>query len=208
MLETDKLIINYFVPFTGGKFVYSCIMLAQEAYPMIPKYQLLDRLQAGMNSWNQVEYSDIDFWWKDYRHDWFNTSNWQDYLSVDATTALENSRYVSYTCHDYKSVKHLKRIFKNAKILTVIPNRDLCKQNYLNKNWNKQEPVFEMSRIQKDLDEFTVPETDLIYKQEVTFDKDHFVETITDLYSKLEITLDLDLVLKYRELYLNSKFNK
>ena len=83
-----------------------------------------------------------------------------------------------------------------------------CKQNYLNKNWNKQEPVFETSRIQKDINEFTVLATDLIYKQEATFNKDHFVETIMDLYSKLEITLDLDLVLKYRELYLNSKFNK
>jgi hypothetical protein len=205
---SDRIVANYFVPFTSGKFIMSCLMLHPEVYPALSLDQLFDRLRGYATHWNQVEYSDIDFWWKDYNHDWFNSSDWFDYLAKGPIEAIAKDQYIFYSVHEPGTSKFLTNIFPNAKILVIVPDWDLCKKNYLAKNWFKDEPEFETSRIRQDFDNFRMLDTDLVFHQAHIYDESLFAAGIQDLCNKLKIKVDMDLVLKYREHYLNSSFNK
>lgn len=184
-------------------------MLHPEVYPALSHDQLFDRLRGYATHWNQVEYSDIDFWWKDYNHDWFNCPNdWFDYLAKGPLDAISHDKYIFYSVHEADTAGCITNLFPNARLLVIVPDAELCKKNYLAKNWNVEEPEFETSRVQRDFDNFRMPDTDLIFHQSHIYDTELFVKGISDLCNKLKIKVDMDLVLKYREHYLNSEFNK
>jgi len=200
-VKTDRLILNYFVPFTNGKFVASCLMWSNDVCSMISHDELNRRLTQESH-WTNVEYNDIQFWWKDHTIDWFNDKNWFDNITESALTAVADNQYCFYTCHEDYSVTYLKRIFPNAKTMMIIPDKDLCKQNYLAKNWIESEPEFETSRVYKEFSKFKQIATDLVINQTSIFNEPQFVVEINNIANKLNIVLDLDQVLAYRNLYL------
>ena len=206
-IETNKLILNYFVPFSNGKFIATCLMFSKSVEPMVPLDKLAQRLSQG-TSWNNIEYSDIDFWWKDHSINWFNNQDWFDNLTDTALTAISENRYCFYTCHEDYTVKHLKNKFVNANTLMVLPNFELCKQNYKLKNWLVTEPEFETSRVYQEFLNFKPVDTELVFDQTHIFDKKLFIDGITNIANLLSIELDINQVLEYRNQYLNNKFNK
>jgi len=193
----DNLILNYFVPFTNGKFVASCLMFSDDVCG------LPNEFKVDM-PWHQNEYSDIDFWWQDYEHDWFNTENWVDYLNP---SALEKG-YKFYTCHEDYAVNHIKRLVPTARILSIIPDLDLCKRNYVKKNWIQDEPLFENSRVYAEFQNFRPIESDLVVRQQDLFDTDKFIKTIDYLTRELNITIDMERVVAYRDRYFAHPMNQ
>ncbi len=122
-----KPVLNYFVPFTNGKFVAQCLMFSSNVEMAVDPLANLKN-----NNWNKVEYSDIDHWWVDHNHDWFNTTDWEKYLTKKAR---ESTKYQFYTCHEDYSVHHIKRLLPQSRIISIVPDLELCKKNYENKNW-------------------------------------------------------------------------
>jgi hypothetical protein len=206
--QTDRIVLNYFVPFTNGKFISTCLMLSDDVYKMISADKIVQRLATPHSDWNKIEYSDVDFWWQDHSIDWFNSDNWFSNLSESAVEAIQQNKYIFYTCHEDYSVNYLKTIFTNAQVLVVTPNFDLCKKNYLQKNWYKEEPVFEESRVFKEFNNFKPIPTHLTINQLDIYNKNLFIEAITKLSIELNITLNTNQVLAYRNLYLSNKFNQ
>jgi hypothetical protein len=153
--------------------------------------------------WHQNEYSDIDFWWKDHEHDWFNTENWADYLNP-----IPEDKYAFYTCHEDHSVRHIKHILPNSRIITIIPDYEICRANYLKKNWIDAEPVFESSRVYKEFNSFNPIHDDLVIHQCELFNLDSFVKTIEYLHNGLNIHLDMDKVISYRDYYFSIPSNQ
>lgn len=208
-VASDRIISNYFVPFTSGKFVMSCLMLHKEVYPALTQEQLFGRITANARDWTQVEYSDIDFWWKEYNWDWFHQQDtWYDNIADEPKAAVANGQYIFYSVHEAGTTKFMTNLFPNSRILVIVPDEALCKKNYLSKNRNTNEPIFETSRVYRDLKNFVRVDTDLVFHQKNIYDTGLFVANIKDLANKLKINLDMDLVIKYREHYLNSSFNK
>jgi hypothetical protein len=191
-----KPILNYFVPFTNGKFVANCLMLSEDVCGK-PNELAVDR------PWHQNEYSDIDFWWKDHQHDWFNTENWQDYLNP-----IPENKYAFYTCHENYSVHHIKRLVPNSRIITIVPEYDLCKNNYIKKNWIESETVFEESRVFSEFEQFRPIYSDLVIYQSDLFQLDSFTKTIEYLCKGLNISLDMKKVLSYRNYYFSHPSNQ
>lgn len=194
-----KPILNYFVPFTNGKFVASCIMLSDQVHG-IPS----DIKKNG--PWNNIEYSDIDFWWKDYSHDWFNTPNWIDY--VNEHVLKNHDKYIFYTCHEDYAVNHIKKIIPESRIITIIPNLELCKRNYERKNWILNEPNFETSRCFKEFTSFNPIISDIVINQTDLFERSSFIKTIEYIAKSLNITLDMDHVLAYHDSYFSHPSNQ
>jgi hypothetical protein len=90
----------------------------------------------------------------------------------------------------------------------ILPNYELCRKNYLAKNWVETESIFEESRVYKELIDFNPIDTNLVFDQRHIYDSYAFLTGILDLARMLKINLDVDRVLEYRECYLNSKFNR
>ena len=206
LTSTSHLILNYFVPFTSGKFIATCLMFSKDVCPMISQGDIINRLSA--DTWANVEYSDQDFWWKDKNVDWFNSTDWYDNLNVGPIDAINTNLYCFYTCHETHTVHYLKKIFPKAQVLMILPNYELCRKNYLAKNWVETESIFEESRVYKELIDFNPIDTNLVFDQRHIYDSYAFLTGILDLARMLKINLDVDRVLEYRECYLNSKFNR
>ena len=207
-VKSDRIIINYFVSFTNGKFIASCLMLSNDVYKMVTEEDMIDRLRR-YSDWFFVEVNDEKFWWRDPKNDWFNNpNNWFDYLTDEAKSAVEQNKYIFYTCHDYKTFQYLKNIFTNARVVTVIPNLDLCKKNYQSKNTNQFETTFENSRVEREFDEFRLYDTDLQIKQQDIYNEPAFVKAMRTLAIALKIQLDFRKVFRYRNAYLAHKKNQ
>lgn len=192
-------VLNYFVPFTNGKFVAQCLMFSDSVESAVDPVKQLEH-----ENWNLVEYSDIDLWWKDHDHDWFNTPDWELFLTDRVS---QSTKYVFYTCHEDYSVHHIKRLLPESRILTILPNPDLCKQNYINKNWVHTELSFEDSRVFNELQSFKPITQDIVIKQDDLFNETSFISCMEYLQKSLSISLDLDAVLQYREKYFMHRRN-
>ena len=195
-----KPVLNYFVPFTNGKFVAQCLMFSDDVEMAVDPMANLRN-----NNWNSVEYSDIDYWWIDHHHDWFNTRDWQKYLTK---RARESSKYQFYTCHEDYTVHHIKRLLPQSRIISIIPDLDLCKRNYIRKNWVNTNLSFEDSRVYEEFKNFKPITSDIVIDQRDLFSPERFVEVIKYLSTKLDVKLDLDQVLNYREQYFNHPRNQ
>jgi hypothetical protein len=194
-----KPILNYFVPFTNGKFVASCLMFSDQVFGVRNNL-------SKTGNWVNIEYSDIDFWWQDYEHDWFNTTNWRDYLRPQI---IENSdKFVFFTCHEDYAVDHVKRLIPESRILTIIPDLTLCRKNYRNKNWVDSEPEFETSRCFKEFQAFNPITSDIVINQTDLFERSSFIKAIEHVRSSLNITLDMQQVLAYHDLYFSHPSNQ
>lgn len=191
-----KPILNYFVPFTNGKFVASCLMFSNDVNGT-PNQLLHDH-------WTKNEYSDVDFWWTDHFHNWFNTDNWRDYLNPE----IDHSKYSFYTCHEDYAVHHVKRLIPESRIITVIPDLELCRANYNNKNWIESESDFETSRVFTEFQAFSPITSDIVINQTDLFSRKSFTETIERLRESLNINLDMDKVLAYRNYYFSHPSNQ
>lgn len=192
----DRVILNYFVPFTNGKFVASCLMTSPDVIGQ--PHELNDTI-----NWINNEYSDIDFWWLDHEHDWFNTTNWRDYLRP----GVFDDRYKFYTCHEDYTALYVKRLLPSARIISIVPDLELCKSNYLKKNWIQQQPVFEDSRVYKEFRAFNCLK-DLTINQVDLFEESSFIKTIEYLAKGLDITIDMEEVLVYRDMYFAHPMNQ
>jgi hypothetical protein len=192
-----KPVLNYFVPFTNGKFVASCLMFSDDVCGKPNEFIV------GA-PWHQNEYSDIDFWWKDHEHDWFNTENWRDYLSPNVLA----DKYSFYTCHEDYAVRHIKYHVTNSRILTIIPDIELCKRNYDLKNWIEDEADFFNSRVYQEYNAFRPILDDIVIRQSDLFDPVLFVKTIEYLCQSLNISLDMEKVIAYRDTYFSQPSNK
>lgn len=210
MVKFSKFIANYFVPYTSGKFIATCLMLSPDMYPMLTQDEIFYRISnKHLLRWNEIEYSDIDFWWKEPDCDWFNSPHWRDNLAAGPLDAINKNRYVFYTCHESGTVKFLRNhVCRDLEVLTIVPDEELCKKNYLSKNLIDSEPVYETSRIKQDFDNYFLPDTNLIFYQRDIYDEVKFKQGMESIVDNLKINLDLSLVLKYRNLYLNNPFNE
>lgn len=198
--QTDKIIFNYFVPFTSGKFIASCLSLSPDVYSIFSYNELISRLNNS--DWPNVEYSDTDLWWKDHRIDWFHSKNWFSNLTSQTISAVANNQYLFYTCHEDYTVRHLQSIFPNSRVLAIIPDLELCRQNYTKRNWASEEINFKGSRVQKEFDNFKPILKDLVINQIDLYDEPRFITFMGDITEKLKISIDMDLVLTYRQHYL------
>lgn len=195
-----KPVLNYFVPFTNGKFLAQCLMFSDSVE------QVIDPLATLKNdNWNKVEYSDIDYWWVSSKHDWFNTADWQRYLT---DRARESAKYQFYTCHEDYSVHHIKRLVPESRIITIIPNLELCERNYYKKNWMPGNERFEESRVYQEFKNFKPITADIVVNQVDLFDEATFLQTIEHVTSKLGIAVDLNKVLEYRNAYFKHSRNQ
>jgi hypothetical protein len=192
-----KPILNHFVPFTNGKFVASCLMFSDSVCGK-PNELIVDA------PWHRNEYSDIDFWWKDYEHDWFNTENWVDYLHPQVPL----DKYAFYTCHEDYSVHHIRRLVPSSRVITVIPDIELCKKNYDKKNWIDAESDFETSRVYSEFMAFNPILDDIVIHQRDLFSEDTFIKTIEHVCQSLNITLDMHKVVAYRKTYFSHPSNQ
>ena len=205
-VKTDRLIINYFVPFTSGKFVATCLMFSDDVTSM---YDESPMVRLNNAHWSNVEYSDMSFWWKDHTINWYHNANWFENINQKVFDSIEQNKYFFYTCHDTGVVDHIKyNILPNAKVLMIIPDYELCRKNYQAKNWMVEEPNFETSRVSISLREWEEVNTDLTFDQRHIYDETLFVNAINDLATKLNITLDMNQVLHYRNTYLSHQLNK
>lgn len=204
--QTDKLILNYFVPYTSGKFIASCLMFSSGVYKMLSIAELKNRL--GNTGWTNVEYSDVDFWWKDHNIDWFSSDDWFQNLSASAIDAIGQNQYVFYTCHELYSVRHLKNLFPNAQVLMIVPDYSLCKRNYLKKNTVDTHLEFNDSRVYKELQEFAEYNTDLVVKQTDIYNTELFIQTISNIACQLNLEIKIEELVNYRKLYLSHNLNK
>jgi hypothetical protein len=207
----DKVIANYFVPYSNGKFVATCLMLSPDVHPILSESEIFARITSYQNiphylkqSWFEIEYSDIAFWWRETGHDWYNTPNWRDYLS---DSVVNTDKWIFYSCHDTGELQYLKNLM-SVKTLMIVPDPAMCKSNYLAKNEIRAEPVFESSRVQQDLDNFKLIDSELVFHQRDIVDEIKFTQSMQLLAEQLEINLDINLVLKYRDLYLKNPFNE
>lgn len=209
LFRTSKYILrNYFVPFSNGKFIASCLMLNSDVYPILSKEELFRRLtDTSIDSWPQIEYSDIDFWFKDHAVDWFNTTNWYENIKDQPISGIQSNRYVIYSYHPGIE-NFMLNLFPNSRCITTVPDVELCKKNYSNKNWVVSEPFFESSRVQQDLKNFKVADGDLIFYQSNILHEEKFINNMLDIADQLKISLDLELVCAYRKTYMNCKFNQ
>jgi hypothetical protein len=207
LTNTDRLILNYFVPYTNGKFTATCLMFSPAVYKMLDLAEIYQRIQRK-DSWANIEYSDVDFWWKDHSVDWFNSVDWIKNLSESAKNAFQQNQYVFYTCHEIESVNYLKQLFPDAQILITLPDIDLCKQNYYSKNPLSNSVLFEKSRVYKEFQNFKSVDTNLTINQQDIYSHDQFGKSIAGIADKLNIKLDIDRVLQYRSCYLQNKFNQ
>lgn len=192
----DRVILNYFVPFTNGKFVASCLMTSPD---VIGKATTLN----DYTNWVNNEYSDIDFWWIDSDHNWFNTTNWIDYIKPE----VFEDQYKFYTCHEDYTALYVKRLLPSARIISIVPDLELCKSNYLKKNWIQQQPIFEDSRVYKEFQAFNCLD-DLVINQVDLFKESSFIKTIEYLSNGLNITVDMEEILAYRNIYFAHPMNQ
>lgn len=218
MIEnSDRIILNFFIPFSNGKFIASCLMFSPDVYKMLPTDMLFSRLSRTSTTWGQIEFNDLDFWWKPEAHNdpmwfmnWMDIPNWQDKLSDNAVSALTGDQYAFYTCHGLDILNRVTSKFPNAKILKIIPDLELTKRNHELKrppDRSKHFPEYDP------LDSFTVfnnadIQTPYTFTQSHIYDKELFTESITALAQKLSIKLDIDKVLEYRACYLNHPMNQ
>lgn len=200
-VNTDRIILNYFVPFTSGKFIASCLMFGDS----VVKAQ--SDLTKNLD-WQNIEYNDFKFWWQESDCDWFNSEHWFGNLSTQALEAIGNNQYCFYTCHEDYSVNYLKKIFPNAQVLMIVPDYQLCRKNYLAKNWVADEPDFETSRVAQEFLNFKSIATNLVFDQRHIYDQALFCQSINNIATNLNIRLDLDQVLDYRTKYLEHQLNK
>ena len=197
--QTDKLILNYFVPFSNGKFIATSLMYSDDVCNMLGTTERQNRLDRSDSWWN-IEYSDVDFWWRDPRIDWFNSDDWFDNLTHVARNAIADDKYCFFTCHEDYTVNFLKSEFPNAKIIQVIPDLDLCKRNFKAKR-----PDDDFSRILPEFNSFNPVRADVTFKQTSIYN-DNFLNEVETCANTLGIRLNLDQVIQYRQLYLNNHF--
>ena len=203
---SDRIILNHFLAFSNGKFIATCLMLSDDVYKILSVEEIYCRITADARDWNQVEYNDLTFWWRDHNVDWFNSPNWFNNLNSGPREAVANNKYVFYTCHE--SVQYCKNIFPNARVLSIVPDVVYCRINYKNKNWMIEQPVFETSRVWDELQAFKSNDSDILVHQRDLFQEQTFVNLISHIANKLNITIDMDRVLEYRSLYFKNKFNQ
>ena len=197
------------MPFTSGKFIATCLMMSPNVYPMLTPEEIFYRIENKSTlKWNEVEYSDIDFWWNTENKDWFNTRGWQDYLASGPIESVAKDQYVFYTVHEPSTLQFIHNYVCKHRPLVIIPDADLCRSNYNSKNLIPEEADFDISRVKRDLDNFVMLDTDLYFYQQHIYDETQFSQGMQMLVDNLKINLDINLVLKYRDLYLKNPFNE
>jgi len=211
------IVLNYFIPFSCGKFVSSCLMFSEQTYPMIAREEMFARLVNGYDQgwgWGHIEYNDLDFWWDggngdpDFFHNWFNKPNWQQYLSLRAKEALEGDRYAFYTCHGWGMAQTMQSIFKNSKLISVVPDLDFVYKNYQLKKPPDPSKHFPAYDPRDSFNLYKKNVTPFLFYQKNIYNEAAFKTNILALAEQLSIVLDMDQVLKYREAYLANKFNQ
>jgi hypothetical protein len=194
-------------------------MFSPDVCEMIPTTELFSRLEDtdDWTTWGQVEYNDMDFWWKPECHkihswfySWFDTPNWEEYLNPRAIDALQSGKYVFYTCHGWTTLMNMKNQFPNARIMKINPNLDLCRKNLALKE--PRTPSTHYPRYDPE-DSYNVyrknhVDTTSVFDQEHIYDTELFTKSIQSLADSLGIQLDMENVLKYRECYLSNRFNQ
>ena len=206
--NSDRIILNHFLAFSNGKFIATCLMLSNDVYKILSLEEIYHRISMNARDWAQVEYNDFKFWWRDPDIDWYQNKNWFDNLNCGPLEAIKNNKYIFYTCHDQDSYRYCKRIFPNARILSIVPDVGYCKINYKNKNCVVDQPVFESSRVWHELQEFVPCNLDVQVNQRDLFQEQSFIKLISHIADKLNITIDMNRVLEYRNLYFKNKFNQ
>ena len=196
--RTDKLILNYFVPFSNGKFIASCLMLSDQVHDMIPDRE--ERL-LQTDDWGSVEYSDIDFWWLDHSYDWFNSQDWFNNITDEAKLAISSDKYCFYTCHEADTVLYMKRLFPNAKIMSIVPDLNCTQANFE----AKRGVTFKFSEQYNEFMNWEVMEDVSIFPQTAIYNSD-FEYSFTNLCEQLDIKVPMEKVLRFRQQYLNNPF--
>lgn len=211
------IVLNYFIPYSCGKFVSNCLMFSNQTYPMISQEEMFTRLVDGHDrgwGWGHIEYNDLDFWWDggngdpDWFHNWYNKPNWQQYLSARGREVLTGDCYAFYTCHNWAMAQTIQSIFKNSKLISIVPDLDFVYKNYQlkaprdpSKHFPPYDPLDSFKLYKKDT-------TPFLFYQKNIYNDWAFKENILQLAEQLGIELELDQVIKYREAYLANKFNQ
>jgi hypothetical protein len=192
-------------------------MFSEQVYPMIAREEMFARLVNGYDQgwgWGHIEYNDLDFWWDggngdpDWFHNWYSKPNWSQYLSRRALDVLDGDRYAFYTCHGWGMTATMKSIFKNAKIISVVPDLDLLIKNHQAKRPPDPSKHFPEYDPRDSFNLYTKNTTPFLFYQKNIYNEELFKDNIQQLASQLHIVLDMSQVLKYREAYLDNKFNK
>lgn len=198
--RTDKLILNYFTPFSNGKFIASCLMLSDQVHDMIPQGSREDRL-LQTDDWGSVEYSDVDFWWLDHSYDWFNSRDWFNNLTDEAKLAIRSNEYCFYTCHEAYTVRYMKNLFPNAKIMSIIPDLNCTQANFE----AKRGVSFKFTEQYNEFMNWEVIADACMFPQTAIYNTD-FENSFMNLCRQLGIVPAMEKVLHYRQQYLNNTF--
>lgn len=215
-MNTEKIVLNFFIPFSNGKFIASCLMFSPDVYKMMPLESLFSRL-TRQDNWGQVEFNDLDFWWDSAAHsnpkwalEWFNMPDWETHLSDTARDFLASGKYAFYTCHGYSVLQDALKKFPNAKIMRIVPDIELTKRNHQLKkppDVSKHFPEYDVEDAFKTFNSLDI-KTDLVFPQCHIYDEELFKSSILNLAKNLEVELDIEPVLEYRKAYLAHPMNK
>ena len=200
---SDKIILSYFVPHSNGKFITSCLMLSDQVYNMIPTSQKDMILPDGRN-WSSIDYSDLNFWWKDTTIDWVTSKDWFSNINNGPLDAVTNNQYCFYSCHEDYTVRFMKRIFPNAKILIVEPNERYVEANCEEKTGDR----FIDSGNYKEFLAYVPMEHDVMIRQRDLYERGCFLRAFNKITETLDITIPQDRLLEYRDIYFDNDFIK
>jgi len=205
--NSDKIIITYFPTYAGGKFLINCLALSRHATFQHAEITSMDlrlkdanepnyyawKLEMALNSIPESE-DKIKNWRENEIYGCENLFNWASFLPLptNLSTAIEtlsnrNDSNFFIIAHNLASLKNVKTIFPNAKILKIINFFPFIEIAYNRKNIDgnfKKDKNFikSISMFKKDSTQVKI---DYCISYKNIFNEELFLAELKNLYNQL-----------------------
>lgn len=205
--DSDKIIITYFPTYAGGKFLINCLALSchatfQHADIALMDLQLKDADASNYYNWKVERALDSIPEGEDKIKNWRGNEiygcdklfNWASYLPTTtnlsyAIKTLSNRDDTNFfiIAHNLESLKKIKNLFQNAKILKIVDFFPFIEIAYNKKtmdgNFKKDKNFIKsISKFERDRSKINV---DYCISYKNIFNEELFLEELKNLYNQL-----------------------